>query len=314
MKKPKILPRLLALFMPLVISANMLMPAQAAGVSDNALVFEETPSAVAIDSLEIAQDEGSTVRNESSGIKLTAAMQAAKAELAEIDLAGQLTGLAADSDYVDHEVVYEAASKAEAEKIAKAYQGRLTSYAEGIAVAKVPESTLAVIERAQDTANDFPAVYPNYIYRVTTDSYSAEEIEAAKQELAEGEDPAVDDETTPTEDETDPVGGDVHIAPPPDETDPAEDETDPAVDDETTPAESEDDPVGEGLAPPAVEDDTTLTESEEYPPVEDDTDTPADNEDEPPPTENETDPALIPRVDDVATLFEGQQITAEDLA
>ncbi|MDR0221719.1 MAG: S8 family serine peptidase, partial [Lachnospiraceae bacterium] len=86
------------------------------------------------------------------------------------------------------------------------------------------------------------------------------------------------------------------------------------VDDETTPADSEDDPVGEGLAPPAVEDDTTLTESEEGPAVEDDTDTPAENEDEPTPTENETDPALIPRVDDVATLFEGQQITAEDLA
>ncbi|MDR0221720.1 MAG: hypothetical protein LBI54_10010, partial [Lachnospiraceae bacterium] len=193
MKKQRTWPRFLALFMPFAISANMAGPVFAADVSGNALVAE------------------------SSGIQLTAAMQAAKAELAEIDLAGQLAGLAADYAYVDHEVVYPTASGAEAERVAAAYQGKVTSYSEGIAVIKVPESTQTVIARAQDMGNDFPAVHPNYIYRLTSETYSEEEIAAAVEEET---DTPTENEPAPAETETDPAV--------PDDT-PAENETDPAV-------------------------------------------------------------------------------------
>ncbi|MDR0221355.1 MAG: S8 family serine peptidase, partial [Lachnospiraceae bacterium] len=62
-----------------------------------------------------------------------------------------------------------------------------------------------------------------------------------------------------------------------------------SVEDETAPAENEEDLVGEGPAPPVVEVDTAPAESEDA-------------------------PALIPHVDDIVTIFERQQVTAEDLA
>lgn len=120
---------------------------------------------------------------ESSGMTLSDGMVAEKRRLSGFDVAAMLTDLAVDEDYVNHEVVYLTSSESEARQVAKAYNGILTSFSQGVAVIKIVADTVEAIEVAEDMESDFPAVYPNFLYTLEGTSYSAEEIAEATPEV-----------------------------------------------------------------------------------------------------------------------------------
>lgn len=210
--RKRIMSSIVSVFMSFIISINMMVPVLAAentvverGVSEN-IIVDGTRKAN-VNDIQTGNDDIQTgnmvIRNERSGINLTSDMLSGKRQLAQADVAGQLARMEADSDYVNHEVLYEASSKADAEKIAKAYQGEVVSYSEGIAVIKVPEDTVTVIRRAQDINNDFPAVYPNFIYKLYAETYSEDEINAAKDKSAEETEINLPENEENTEENTD---------------------------------------------------------------------------------------------------------------
>ncbi|MDR0875453.1 MAG: S8 family serine peptidase [Clostridiales Family XIII bacterium] len=113
---------------------------------------------------------------DASGLVLTAEMRQEKIELSAEGIAEGLLALEANRDYVDHIVLYLTESEAEAQKVADAYQGILLSFSYGVAEIKVAKSTQEVVALAADTDNNWPAVYPSYIYSL---AYEGEDVQAA---------------------------------------------------------------------------------------------------------------------------------------
>ena len=121
----------------------------------------------------------------SSGMPLSGKMSAAKAEMARLGVRNAVSRLEADTDYVNHEIIYPTENAAEAERVAAAYDGIVDSWSDGVAVIKMAADTIDAIEKAEDVKNDFPAVYPNLIYVLDSVEYTDEEINAAKEGLGE---------------------------------------------------------------------------------------------------------------------------------
>ena len=119
----------------------------------------------------------------SSGMVLSGRMSREKSEMSKRGVRAAVSRLKADSDYVNHEVVYLTDDEAEAGKAAAAYNGIVESYSDGVAVIRLAADTLDALEKAEDLGNDFPPVYPNYIYSTDEAGYSSEVIEKAKARL-----------------------------------------------------------------------------------------------------------------------------------
>ena len=132
-----------------------------------------------------ASVEGTLPELTTSGMTLTPKMLEEKAALSKSGVVQAVQYLIEDVDYVNHEVVYATESEKEAQQVAKAYNGVLTSFSEGIAVIKVARDTEAILLLAEDMSSDFPAVYPNLIYTLESSDYSEEDIDAAKKELGD---------------------------------------------------------------------------------------------------------------------------------
>ncbi len=71
-------------------------------------------------------------------------------------------------DYVAGEIIFLTDSKDYAEKVAKAYNGELTSFVEGVAVVTLSgeATTYQAVSAAANPSTKLPAVYPNLIYRL----------------------------------------------------------------------------------------------------------------------------------------------------
>ena len=154
------------------------------GAGEDPRTGEEEPSG---DGLSNATASDLLQEKASSGIKLTAAMKQEKAGMARLGLWKKVSGMKADRDFVNHEIIYPTENKAEAKLIAEAYDGVVTSVSDGVAVIKLAANTLDAIEKAENPGNDFPAIYPNFMYRISSETYSGEEMEAMKAALGEEE-------------------------------------------------------------------------------------------------------------------------------
>ncbi len=69
------------------------------------------------------------------------------------------------TEYVEGEVVFNAESREEAERVADAVNGQLKSWQDGIAVISI-EGTVDEFLKKYSGAPDLPTMYPNYIYSV----------------------------------------------------------------------------------------------------------------------------------------------------
>jgi len=116
---------------------------------------------------------------DSSGIRLTAQMQREKQEMARLGVFEGVKKLTPDKDYINHELIFATDNLHHAQTVAAAYNAILTSFSNGVAVIKTASDTIDAVGLAQNTTNDFPAVYPNYIYTLNSTVYSRQEIYAA---------------------------------------------------------------------------------------------------------------------------------------
>ena len=121
----------------------------------------------------------SSRENESSGMKLSASMVEAKSEMAAMGMAEAVSRMEGDRDYVKYEIICLTESEDEAKKVAKAYKGALVSFSEGVALIKVAADIVEILEKAETPGNGFPAVYPNFIYALSSEDIVDGEIDLA---------------------------------------------------------------------------------------------------------------------------------------
>ncbi len=106
--------------------------------------------------------------NLKTDLVLSRELYAAKQDLSVI--AEEIQTLKAGKDYVEHEVVASVADMAEAMEIAGCYEAEVIECWEGIAVFSVEPEVESVMAVAASFDNDYPPVYPNYIYNIESDS------------------------------------------------------------------------------------------------------------------------------------------------
>ena len=80
-------------------------------------------------------------------------------------------GMKPGDDYVEDEFIYQAGDESEAKLIAEAYDGELSQFSSGIAVAKIREgsgfSLRDLLRASSDTDNNLPPIEPNLIYHLS---------------------------------------------------------------------------------------------------------------------------------------------------
>lgn len=110
-------------------------------------------------------------------------------------------------DYLQGTFVYEAASKQEADLIAKIYNGELEGYAYGIATMHIGDySTSEILEVCINTyeggVTGLPAIYPDMLYTCDTisEDYNLSEVIDASPEVLNGDDELTDDDSEDVED------------------------------------------------------------------------------------------------------------------
>ena len=95
---------------------------------------------------------------------LTQSMRADKAVLTQV--VSTMANMEPDTDYIEGELVYLAASEEEAKQIAECYGGTISDYSYGVAVADIEQTVMDAVKIAADTTIPIPAVYPNIIYTI----------------------------------------------------------------------------------------------------------------------------------------------------
>lgn len=101
------------------------------------------------------------------GFTLSASQKEDKENLAKNDVVKNLEKRKEGTDYVAGQILFQAATKEEAQTIAGAYGASLVSYSAKIAVAKLTDATVAeAVAVAADVTNNMPAVDPVYIHKL----------------------------------------------------------------------------------------------------------------------------------------------------
>lgn len=95
---------------------------------------------------------------------LTQSMREDKVALTQV--VSTMANMEPDTDYIEGELVYLAASEEEAKKIAECYGGTISDYSYGVAVADIEQTVMDAVKIAADTTISIPAVYPNIIYTI----------------------------------------------------------------------------------------------------------------------------------------------------
>ena len=157
-----------------VSGADEAVPAETVSDSD---MMDETAANVEEVSDTISDNETAEESFFVEKVSLSAEQRRAKQELSLV--AAELETLEAGEDYVEHEVVALADTVTEAQLVADCYQAEIIECEGGVAVLKVEPSVERVIATAASLENDYPVVYPNYIYSIAEFIESEEEVNDA---------------------------------------------------------------------------------------------------------------------------------------